>query len=339
MNPLEEIKSKLDITEVLGEYINLRPAGSNLRALCPFHHEKTPSFMVSPEKQIWHCFGCQKGGDIFGFVMEMEGLNFVEALKQLAHKAGVTLQKNDWEDSSKRNKLIDVLSAAKEFYQRQMLGNNNIKNYLKGRGLDEKSVKEWQVGYSPNSFDDLINHLKKKGYSDEDIFLSGLSQKKEGAGRYFNRFRDRIMFPINDAAGLTVGFTARVNPQTVNPEMEKMGKYINTPQTAVYDKSRVLFGLDKARREIKDQDLAIVVEGQMDAITSQSRGFKNTVASSGTALTFGQVKLLKRYTNNLALAFDADAAGQIAADRGIVEALAQEMNVKIIIIPQGKDPD
>ncbi len=339
MNPLEEIKSKLDITEVLGEYISLKPAGSNLRALCPFHHEKTPSFMVSPEKQIWHCFGCQKGGDIFGFVMEMEGLSFSEALKQLAHKAGVVLRRDDFSDSSKRNKSLDILATAKEYYQRQMLLNGPIKDYLKSRGLNEKTVREWQIGYSPNSFDDLLNFLKKKGYSDEEIFLAGLSQKKEGSGRYYNRFRDRIMFPINDPSGLTIGFTARINPQGANAEMEKMGKYINSPQTSVYDKSRALFGLDKAKRAIKDQDLAIVVEGQMDAITAQSRGFQNTVASSGTALTFSQVKLLKRYSQNLALAFDADSAGQIAADRGIAEALAQEMNVLVIVIPEGKDPD
>jgi len=339
MNTLEEIKSKLDVVEVLSEYLALKPAGGNWRALCPFHHEKTPSFMISPEKQIWHCFGCQKGGDIFTFVMEMEGLTFGEALKQLAHKAGVTLKKEDYRESSKRNNLIDVLSAAKEYYQRQMFKNEVIKNYLKSRGLDEKTVREWQIGYSPDSFDDLLINLRQKGYSDEDIFLSGLSQKKEGSTRYYNRFRDRIMFPINDISGLTVGFTARVNPRSSRPEMEKMGKYINSPQTAVYDKSRILFGLDKARQAIKSQDLAIVVEGQMDVISCQARGFKNTVASSGTALTYNQVKLLKRYSNNLALAFDADQAGQIAADRGIVEALAQEMNVKVIIIPQGKDPD
>jgi DNA primase len=339
INPSDEIKSKLDITEVLGEYISFRPAGANLRAVCPFHQEKTPSFMISPEKQIWHCFGCGKGGDIFGFVMEMEGLTFPEALRLLAPKAGVTLRSTDIEAGSKRNRLLDVMEAANDYYHRQMLGNSIIKDYLKNRGLQEETVRSWKIGYSPNSWDDLYSFLRSKKYSDEEIFSAGLSVKKDGASKYYNRFRDRVMFPINDIAGQAIGFSARINPAEKNLEAQKMGKYINSPQTSIYDKSRVLFGLDRAKGAIKAQDLAIIVEGQMDAITLHQGGYKNVVASSGTALTGEQIKLLKRYTNNLAMAFDADAAGQLAADRGIAEALAQEVNVKVIVVPSGKDPD
>jgi len=339
MNQSEEIKSKLDIVDVLSEYIPMKPAGSNFRANCPFHQEKSPSFMVSPDKQIWHCFGCGKGGDIFSFIMEIEGLSFGEALRYLAPKAGVVLQKENVEFNSQKGRLSDVMSAAADFYHREMLKNNQIKDYLKSRGLKEETVRTWKIGYSPNSWDDLLLFLRGKKYSNEEIFLAGLSSKKESYNSYYNRFRDRIMFPINDAAGNVIAFTGRVNPATASVETEKMGKYINSPQTNIYDKSRVLFALDRAKMEIKNRDLAIVVEGQMDAIACHQFGYKNVIASSGTALTGEQLKLIKRYTNNVALAFDADIAGQMAADRGIKEAMAADLNIKIITIPGGKDPD
>jgi len=339
MNQSEEIKSKLDIVEVLGEYIQLKPAGSNFRSNCPFHQEKSPSFMVSPDKQIWHCFGCGKGGDVFSFVMEMEGLSFGEALRQLAPKAGVVLQKDNTEFNSRKSRILDVLEAAADFYHREMFKNETIKNYLKSRGLSEETVRTWKIGYSPNSWDDLLLYLRSKKFSNEEIFLAGLSIKKEGAATYYNRFRDRIMFPINDASGHVIAFTARINPANSSAEAQKMGKYINSPQTNVYDKGHIFFALDKAKGAIKSSDLAIIVEGQMDAITCHQYGYKNVIASSGTALTAEQVKLIKRYTNNIALAFDADPAGQMAADRGIKEAMAEELNIKVIMIPDGKDPD
>ncbi|MFA4942903.1 MAG: CHC2 zinc finger domain-containing protein, partial [Patescibacteria group bacterium] len=217
MNPSEEIKSKLDITEVLGEYLSMKPAGSNLRAACPFHQEKTPSFMISPEKQIWHCFGCGKGGDIFGFVMEMEGLSFSEALRFLAPKAGVVLRQEDSTETSKRSRLLDILEIARDYYHLQLFKNENIKNYLKTRGLNEETVRDFKIGYSPDSWDDIINILKQKKYSAEEIFLAGVSAKKEGTAKYYNRFRDRIMFPINNVSGQTIGFSARVNPANTNP--------------------------------------------------------------------------------------------------------------------------
>ena len=341
MDQAEEIKNKLDIVDVIREYISLKPAGINFRALCPFHREKSPSFMVSPEKQIFHCFGCGKGGDVFTFVQEIEGINFVEALRTLASKAGVTLQRQDPKLSSQKNRLLDAMETAESYYHQQLLENpeaNDVRKYLADRGLTKETIVEWKIGYSPDSWDDLIKLLNQKGYSDNEIFLAGLSVKSEkGAGRFYNRFRGRIMFPINDYSGAIVAFSARVSPK--NEETEQMGKYINSPQTLAYNKSRILFGLDKAKLAIKNDDLVVVTEGQMDVITAHQHGFKNVVASSGTALTSEQVLLLKRYTNNIALAFDMDEAGQMAADRGIREAMAQEMNIKVIVLENGKDPD
>lgn len=340
MQPSEEIKSKLDIVDVLRDYIQLKAAGTSFRARCPFHHEKTPSFMVSPEKQIWHCFGCGKGGDIFAFVMEMEGISFKEALRMLAQKAGVQLKREDPKVHSERTRLLDIVDLSRRYYHKiltDMPQAEAARRYLKERGLKEETIMAWQIGYSPAGWENLTNFLKSKGFKEDEIFASGMSVKKEGASHFYDRFRDRIMFPINDLNGDTVGFSARVNPD--KEKEEKMGKYINSPQTLIYDKSRILFGLDKAKQEIRRQDLAIIVEGQMDVITAHQNGFKNIVASSGTSLTGEQIALLKRYSKNLSLSFDMDKAGEMAADRGIKEAMAAEMNIKVIRIPQGKDPD
>ena len=345
MQPSEEIKSKLDIVDLISEYIPVKAAGSNFRALCPFHREKSPSFMISPEKQIWHCFGCQKGGDIFTFIMELEGLSFVEALRTLAPKAGVTLKRQDPQITSQRNRSLDILEASANYYQEkinidQSQASGEIKealDYLNQRGIDNQVISDWRIGYSMDSWDDLIIFLKSKGYNEKEIFAAGMSIQKENTNRSYNRFRGRIMFPIADINGNIIAFSARVLPSKEDSEV--MGKYINSPQTQIYDKSRVLFGLDKAKLEIKSQDLAIVVEGQMDVITAHKHGFQNVIASSGTALTHDQLILIRRYTNNIAFAFDMDQAGQLAADRGIAEALGLNMNIKIISIPQGKDPD
>ncbi|MCK4553534.1 DNA primase [Candidatus Parcubacteria bacterium] len=338
--PSDEIKSRLDIVEVIRDYIQLKPAGINFRALCPFHQEKTPSFMVSPEKQIWHCFGCSKGGDIFSFVMEMEGISFVEALRLLAPKAGVTLKRQDPKLTSQRNRLLDIVGLSSKYYHKMLLEGSsagNARKYLAERGLTNETIEEWQIGYSPDSWDDLINLLKGKGYIENEIFLAGMSVKKEGTSRFYNRFRGRIMFPIKDVNGNAVAFSARVSPE--KEAEEKMGKYINSPQTMIYNKSGILFGLDKAKMEIKKQDLAIIVEGQMDVITAHQHGFTNVVASSGTALTAEQIALLKRYSPNIALAFDMDEAGDLAAERGIAHAMQAEMNIKVIELSTGKDPD
>jgi DNA primase len=338
----EEIKSKLDIVDVIREYVpNLKAVGVNFSALSPFKREKTPSFIVSPEKQIWHCFSTDKGGDIFSFIMEMEGVSFVEALRILAPKAGVQLKRENPEVSSKRNRLLDIMETAVIFYHKTFLESPaaaGARDYIYNkRGLSEKTVMDWQIGFSPDSWDDLLNVLKKKGYLEPEILAAGLAIKKEGRNSFYNRFRGRIMFPINDINGNTVAFTARVSPE--REATEQMGKYINSPETMLYSKSHVVFGLDKAKMEVKSLGYAIVVEGQMDCISCHQAGFKNVVASSGTAFTADQLKLLKRYSNNLMLSFDMDSAGQLAADRGIREAFAAEMNIKVIVLPEGKDPD
>ncbi|MBU4257002.1 DNA primase [Patescibacteria group bacterium] len=338
--PSDEIKSRLDIVEVIREYIQLKPAGINFRALCPFHREKTPSFMVSPEKQIWHCFGCQEGGDIFSFVMKIEGISFVEALRMLASKAGVKLAAQDPKTASRRNMLLDIVELSSKYYHKILTESGQAKSareYLTGRGLTEETIEEWRIGCSPDSWDDLIIFLKSKGYNENEIFLAGMSVKKEGTNRFYNRFRGRIMFPVRDVSGNAVAFSARVSPE--KEVEEKMGKYINSPQTMIYDKSKILFGLDKAKTEIKKQDLAIIVEGQMDVITAHQHGFKNVIASSGTALTAEQTALIKRYTGNIALAFDMDEAGGLAAERGIAQAMAAEMNIKVVELSGSKDPD
>jgi len=344
MSQAEEIKSKLDIVEVIREYMPVRAVGANFQALCPFHNEKTPSFNISPDKQIWHCFGCGRGGDVFSFVQEKEGMSFPEVLRYLAPKAGVVLKYDNPEHNAKRNRILDIMALAGKYYA-HVLGlpaGKKAAAYLAGRDLSDATIKDWQLGYSPDAWDELYKFLKARPlsgpkYTDEEIFAAGLIIKKDGGRGYYDRFRDRIMFPIWDVNNNIIAFTARVSPD--KEKTEKLGKYINSPQTAVYYKSRVLFGLNKAKAAIREAGLAIVVEGQMDVITCHQHGFQNVVASSGTALTAEQVALLKRFTADIALLFDMDQAGQIAADRGIKEVLAAEMNLKIIVLPGAKDPD
>ncbi len=340
MQPSDEIKSKLDIVEVLREYIQLKPAGVNFRALCPFHREKTPSFVVSPEKQIWHCFGCGKGGDLIAFVKEIEGFDFIEALRHLAPRAGVTLKREAGTQPSRRNRLLDLLDLSAKYYEK-VLERSSVasaaRQYLEKRGLKRATIENWRIGFSPDSWDDLLNLLKRKGYLEDEISAAGMLVRRENRTGSYNRFRGRIMFPISDIAGHVVGFSARVAPG--REKEDKLGKYINSPQSAVYDKSKIIFGLDKARRAIKERDAAVVVEGQMDVITAHQAGFTNTVASSGTAFSAEQIALLKRYSDKVVFAFDADQAGVLALERGAREALRSELTVKVAVIPAGKDPD
>ncbi|MCF7820460.1 MAG: DNA primase [Candidatus Pacebacteria bacterium] len=340
MNQAEEIKNRLDIVDVIRDYIPLKAAGANFKANCPFHREKSPSFMVSPEKQIYHCFGCGKGGDVLQFVMEMENLEFVDTLRFLAPKAGVVLKDLKGKNTSKKSRLLDLMDLASRYYFKSLTETESGKKmlqYLKDRGISQASIEYWRLGYSQNSWDDLLLFLLKKGYSEKEILQVGLITKKQSGRGYYNRFRDRIMFPISDINGNIIAFTGRVNPFD-REASERGGKYINSPETELFNKSKVLYGLDKARSEIKKEDLAIVVEGQTDVILASQAGFKSVVASSGTALTKDQLLILKRYSENLALSFDMDSAGQMAADRGIVEALGLEMNIRVIVLPEGKDP-
>ena len=336
---IDEIKARVDIIDLVSEYIRLKPAGTNnWRALCPFHNEKTPSFMVSRDKQIWHCFGCGEGGDIFSFVQKIENLEFPEALRLLAQKAGVTLKAVDPQLTSQKNRLFDICQLAANFWHKVLTESPAGKNalvYLKNRGLTEQTISDFKIGYAPESWDTLVKFLKSRDFKDQEIFLAGLSVKKERGTDFYDRFRDRIMFPINDAHGNPIGFSGRL----LTEKPEAGGKYINTPQTLIYNKSLVLFNLDKAKPEIKNKDLAIIVEGQMDVVSVWQAKTLNVIATSGTALTPDHLKILKRYTKNLAFCFDMDLAGESAARRGIDLALGEDLDIKIIVLPVGKDPD
>ena len=334
-SPVEEIKSKLGVEEVVSSYLQLQRAGKNLKAKCPFHNEKTPSFIVNPERQIWHCFGCGEGGDIFTFVMKIEGLEFRDALKLLAERAGVKLENVNYRDSGKKSRLFEIIEVSRKFYEECIKIKTGKKafEYLHNRKLSKDTIEKFQLGYAPKSWDLLSKFLKNKGYKEDEIFAAGMIVKKDRGG-YYDRFRGRIMFPINNISGQTVGFSSRVMPG----DDESHAKYINTPETIIYNKSGILYGLDKAKVPIRENDLCVLVEGNMDVIASFQAEVENTIAVSGTALTSEQLRIIKRYTNNIAFSFDTDSAGIKAANRGIELALQEGMSVSVIMVPEGKDP-
>jgi len=293
--------------------------------------------MVSPERQMWHCFGCGEGGDIFSFVMKIEGLEFRDALKLLAEKAGVELKNTGYKssDSGKKKRILEVVEVSIKFYEECLKIKTGKKafEYLLKRGLSKNIIEKFQLGYAPDSWDLLSKFLQKKGYQENEIFAAGITVKKDRGG-YYDRFRNRIMFPINNVSGQAVGFSSRVMPG----QDENQAKYINTPETALYNKSQILYGLDKAKLAIRKNNLTILVEGNMDVIASFQAEIENVVAASGTALTNEQIRIIKRYTDNVAFSFDLDPAGIKAANRGIELALAEGMNVQVITVPEGKDP-
>lgn len=340
----EEIKNRLDIVEFIAGYLRLQKAGRNFRALCPFHNEKSPSFMVSSERQLWHCFGCGESGDIFSFLMKIEGVEFKDALAQLAQRAGVRLEKFDGDNSGARQRIYQTLEIATQFYEHNLWGPTGAKalQYIIGRGVTNPVIKNFRVGYSLDSWDSLLKFMTSKGFSAKDLLAAGLVVQRENTSsdplssnrNHYDRFRHRIMFPISDISGKVVGFSARVMPGGD----DKMGKYINTPETLVYNKSRVMYALDKAKLAIRKNNFCIMVEGQLDVIMSHQVGIKNVVATSGTALTADHLVIVKRYTKNLALCFDSDEAGSNATKRAIDLSIAAGMNTKIIILQGGKDP-
>jgi len=348
LSPIEEIKSKLDIVDVIQNYIKLQKSGSNFRALCPFHNEKTPSLFVSPEKQVWHCFGCGKGGSIFQFVMEIEGIDFTEALRMLAQKAGIELKKYDKSFYTKRARLLEINEIALNFFLdslKKTRGGAMALKYLFNRGLKQDTINEFKIGYAPNNWHALTNLLKLKKFSDEEIISSGFGIKqikedlKEKNSNIYDRFRGRIMFPIFSINNEVIGFSGRILPQLeIKKDGTKEAKYINTPGTLVYEKSNVLYNLDKARVFIKEQKSCIIVEGNLDMILSYQSGVKNVVAPCGTALTIGHLKILKRYTDKIMLALDNDEAGIKSLKKAVQMCLANDIAVKIISITQGKDP-
>lgn len=335
--PVEQIKSRLNIVDVVGSYIKLDKAGGSYKALCPFHNEKSASFNVSPSRDAYYCFGCNRGGDIFSFVQEIEGIEFVDALKILASRAGVELKRENVGERTARERLYAIMDTVCDFYVAEMTKNKEIGSYLSGRGLTEDTMREFRIGYAPNEWRLAYEHLKQKGYEDKEIELAGLTKAVEGKG-YYDRFRGRVMFPIFDANGRVIAFSGRVFGNQKNQDGSDVAKYINSPETPLYDKSSTLFGFDKAKMDIRKQNFCIFVEGQMDLIMSHQAGTKNTVAVSGTALTERHLSLIKRLTDNLVFAFDADDAGLAATGRAFQIALGLGMNVRVAAIPEGKDP-
>ena len=334
MDDLEEIKQKLDIVSLLGEYIPLKKTGRNFKACCPFHQEKTASFIVSPEKQIWHCFGCQKGGDIFGFYMEMEKVDFPEALRDLAKKAGITLSRtnNRQQATDNKERLYEINHLTSEFYHWILLNHKAGKKaleYITKRGITKDSLKLFSLGYSPNQSNALYQFLARKKYTDQEMISAGVIRSKN-----YDMFRGRLMFSLKDHRGKIVGFAGR----TLDPNV-KESKYINTAETPIYHKSYVLYGLDVAKDYIRKENAVVAVEGEIDCIKSFQAGVKNVVAIKGSALTEGQVALIKRYTENVILSLDMDLAGDAAARRGIIVADNAGLNIKVVQINDAKDPD
>jgi DNA primase len=347
---IEEIKGRLNIVELISTYVRLEKAGTHYKACCPFHQERSPSFMVNEEKNMWHCFGCGKGGDVFAFVMEIEGLEFREALVLLAEKAGVELPKfrqGDPAQKDNKERLFALLELATKFYEKQLwdgAGKEKILGYLRGRGLSDESIRTFRLGYAPDGWRHQLEFFTGKGFTVEEMEQVGLVIKKDRSQAlnpqpstlnpaYYDRFRDRIMFPIFDIFGHVIGYSARVAPGGD----EGQAKYINTPETTLYHKSRALYGLFHAKQAMKQAGMTVIVEGNMDVIAMHQAGIAHTVAVSGTALTDEQLNLMKRYGKEVRLFFDMDGAGQKAARKSAELALEKELIVTVVAIPFGKD--
>ena len=348
---IEEIKERTDVADLVGSYIKLDRAGVNFKARCPFHNERSASFFVSPQRQIWHCFGCQKGGDVFKFVMEIEGCDFREALENLAKRAGVELKKESPQIQNEREKYFAIMEEATKFFEKNLtFGSPTSENgsltpsplvYLKSRGLAEETIKEFRLGYAPDDWRALLNYLSVKGFKGADIEKTGLIIKKQNSKDYgpsttdyYDRFRGRIIFPIFNYGGKVVAFGGRIFP-----EKSDAAKYINSPETIFYQKSKILYGLHKSKIEILRAKTCVVVEGYMDFLMGYQAGTKNIVASSGTALAQDHIKILRRLCDKVVAGFDMDEAGELAARRGIELALADGFDVRVLKFDKEfKDP-
>lgn len=344
---ITKILDTAQIEDVVRDFVNLKKAGSLLKGNCPFHQEKTPSFVVNPNKNIFKCFGCGKGGDSVSFIMEHEKFTFPEALRYLAQKYHIEVEETQVSNEEKqvqdeKESLLIALNYAAKFYQTQLTETEDGKaiglSYFKERGFLDDTIQTFQLGYSPDSFDTFYNQAIKDGYNEEILLKAGLIKEKNG--KHYDFFRDRVMFPIFNVSGKVVAFGGRMlksaksdNPNVYNP------KYINTAETDVYHKSQVLYGISHAKAEIRKHDVCYLVEGYTDVISLYQAGIKNVVASSGTALTKEQVQLIKRFTQNMVILYDGDAAGIKAALRGLDIVLEQGLNVKLVLLPDSEDPD
>lgn len=362
MSVVDEIKARLDIVDVVSRYVSLKKGGRNYKALCPFHAERTPSFVVFPDRQTWRCFGaCNEGGDIFSFVMKAEGWDFREALQVLAERAGVELKPQTPEARAQQetaDRLLQLLAVAEQLYTNQLLNEaSEVRAYVEqGRGLTEETIQQFGLGYAPNRWDFALNQLRGRGYSVDEIIAAGMAIRND-RGRVYDRFRQRLMIPIRDSRGRVLGFGARAL------EADQQPKYLNSPQGELFDKSRLLYGLDQARRSIREQEIAVITEGYMDVMQAHQAGYTNVVAQMGTALTEAQVRQVAKYATRLVLALDTDVAGVQATMRGLEvvrESLSEagsqkqavfdarnmmytagklSLDVRVLQLPAGKDPD
>lgn len=334
MTDLEEIKGKIDLVDFIGRYLPLKKAGTNYKGLCPFHVEKTPSFMVSPDKQIWHCFGCGRGGDVFKFVMEKEGIGFAESLQMLAEQAGVQLSKVPQSGIDTRKTLININEAAAKFYEKVLTETSEgraAKEYMVGRGILPATLSEFRIGFAPKSGKALMEFLIRKGAKEADIEKAGLAVRK---GQFlYDKFVGRVMFPLWDSLGRVVAFTGRVLDPSGIP------KYLNSPETPLFHKSEMLYGLHLAKQTIQQEGRVVLVEGQMDTIASYQAGVKNVAGISGTAITAQQLQMLNRYCKEIVLSLDADAAGGEATRRALELANSFDMTMKVVLLGNYKDPD
>jgi DNA primase len=339
VSAVDQIKDRLSIVDVVGQYVKLQKAGKNYRGLSPFNKEKTPSFYVSPDKGMYYCFSSGKGGDMFTFIEEMEGVDFRGALRILAEQAGVEIVPEKKGARDARERMYDLLEEAAHFYEAQLRDNLAARAYVGERGIEEMTSRKFRLGFAPDAWDALKMHLVTKRYKEFEIEKAGLIKKGE-RGKYYDRFRSRIMFPIMDPAGRVVAFSGRIFRETASKESSKSdeAKYINSPESPLFDKSRILYGYDKAKGVIRKHDFSILVEGQMDLVLSHQSGFPNTVAISGTSLTEHHIGLLQRLSKNVVLALDADRAGLASAHRSSRLAMARSMEVKIVRLPEGVDP-
>jgi len=334
---LEEIRNRCDIVDIISEYVHLKPAGKGFKGLCPFHGEKTPSFMVSPEKQLFHCFGCGEGGNVFNFLMKYEKISFFEAVKMLAKKSGISLPVDEEKENflnKQKERLYKLNNLVANYYRECLFKTNQGKkiiNYLKKRGINDTSVEKYKLGYAPSGWDVLTNFLKKKGYSYEELTKARIINKSKIEGKYIDYFRDRIIFPIFNLSGRVIGFGGRVLD-------DSLPKYINSPETLVYNKGSNLYSLNFAKEDIRKKGYLIIVEGYTDVLITQQYEFNNVAASLGTALTARQIDLIKRFTDMVLIAYDADSAGNMATLRSLDLLVKAGLEVKVIDLPQGYDP-